>query len=81
MSAKTQPSGAGSPPESSFDQVVGELQEIVEQLEQSDLPLEQSLAAFERGVGLSRRGQEILDAAERRVELLLRDGTTAPLDE
>ena len=63
-----------------FDQVLKQLTGIVEQLESTELPLEESLNAFERGVGLSRRGQAILDAAEQRIEVLLRDGSTEPLD-
>ena len=42
------------------------------QLEAGSLGLEQSLAAFEEGVRLSRRGAEILDRAEARVEALTR---------
>jgi len=64
-----------------FDDVLEQLQQIVEQLEDAELPLEESLAAFERGVELSRRGQRILDEAERKVEVLLRDGSTEPLDD
>jgi exodeoxyribonuclease VII small subunit len=56
-----------------FDQVLAHLRSVVERLEGGNLSLEQSLAAFEEGVRLSRRGAEILDAAESRVELLLRD--------
>lgn len=66
--------------EPGFDALLSELQALVETLESADLPLERSLAAFERGVSLARRGQQILDAAERKVELLLRDGSTAPLE-
>ena len=63
-----------TPPESgSFDQVLGQLRAIVERLEGGNLSLEQSLAAFEEGVRLSRAGAKILDAAEQRVEILLRD--------
>ena len=60
--------------EASFDQVLGELAQIVESLEQSDLPLERSLEIFERGVVLSRSGQRMLDEAERRIEVLLNNG-------
>jgi exodeoxyribonuclease VII small subunit len=56
-----------------FDQVLGQLRQIVERLEGGNLTLEQSLAAFEEGVRLSRQGAQILDAAEQRVEVLLRD--------
>jgi exodeoxyribonuclease VII small subunit len=56
-----------------FDQVLVHLRGVVERLEGGNLSLEQALAAFEEGVRLSRRGAEILDSAESRVELLLRD--------
>jgi exodeoxyribonuclease VII small subunit len=57
----------------SFDQVLSELKAVVERLEGGSLSLEQSLAAFEDGVRLSRRAAQMLDAAEHRVEVLLRD--------
>ncbi len=56
-----------------FDQVIAQLRGIVERLEGGNLSLEQSLAAFEEGVRLSRQGAAILDAAEQRVEVLLKD--------
>lgn len=68
------------PPER-FEDVLTGLAQIVEKLEASDLPLEDSLRAFEDGVRLSRAGQEILDAAERRVEVLLANGSTVPLED
>lgn len=55
-----------------FDQVLERLRQVVSRLEQGSLSLEQALLAFEDGVRLSRRGGEILDQAEHRVELLLR---------
>jgi exodeoxyribonuclease VII small subunit len=55
-----------------FDQLLERLRAVVERLEKGDLTLEDSLAAFEEGVGLARRGAEILDGAERRVEILLK---------
>ena len=63
-----------------FDGILKKLQGIVERLEREDLALEESLKAFELGMDLSRRGQQILDAAERRVEVLLKDGATEPLE-
>lgn len=66
--------------DTSFDQILADLQQVVEQLEGSDLPLEQALQAFERGVALSRRGQQILDAAERKVDVLVRNGETEPFE-
>lgn len=55
-----------------FDVVLDRLRVVVEKLEAGSLSLEQSLAAFEEGVRLSRRGAEILDQAEKRVEILTR---------
>lgn len=55
-----------------FDEVLGRLRQVVARLEQGNLTLEQSLREFEDGVKLSRRGAEILDAAEKRVEVLVR---------
>jgi exodeoxyribonuclease VII small subunit len=70
--------------EEGFDQVLAGLKALVERLEGGNLTLEQSLAAFEEGVRLSRRGSEILDAAETRVEVLLRtadgEGRTTPFE-
>jgi exodeoxyribonuclease VII small subunit len=59
-----------------FDQVLAHLRGIVERLEAGNLSLEQSLAAFEEGVRLSRRGAQILDAAESRIEILTHDERT-----
>jgi exodeoxyribonuclease VII small subunit len=58
--------------EAGFDQVLERLHQVVEKLEAGSLTLEQSLAAFEEGVTLARRGAEILDKAEHRVEQLTR---------
>ncbi len=60
-----------------FDQVLAHLRGVVERLEGGNLSLEQALAAFEEGVRLSRRGAEILDSAESRVEMLLKDDSPA----
>lgn len=60
-----------SPP--SFDQLLLSLRQIVEKLESGALGLEEALKAFEEGVRLSRQGAALLDAAEHRVEILLRD--------
>jgi exodeoxyribonuclease VII small subunit len=59
------------PSDSSFEDAVRRLAEIVEHLESGELPLEQALALFEEGVRLARTSQARLDAAEKRVEELL----------
>jgi exodeoxyribonuclease VII small subunit len=48
---------------------------VPERLEGGELPLEESLKAFERGVALTRECQVALEAAQARVDILLkRDG-------
>jgi exodeoxyribonuclease VII small subunit len=68
MAERTKPAGDGE----GFDVVLERLRGVVEKLEAGSLSLEESLAAFEEGVRLSRRGSEILDQAEKRVEVLTR---------
>ncbi len=58
-------------PEPSFDEILSRLRAAVQRLESGELSLEQSLAVYEEGVGLARRGQALLDQAEKRVELLV----------
>jgi exodeoxyribonuclease VII small subunit len=55
-----------------FDRVLARLAAAVEKLEQGNLTLEESLRIFEEGVTLARRGHALLDAAEQRVEILVR---------
>jgi exodeoxyribonuclease VII small subunit len=68
----------------SFEESLKKLESIVEQLEKGDLPLEDSLKLFEEGVGLSAACKKELDAAEGKVQTLLkqRDGSpkTEPFD-
>src|SRR5882757_9920915 len=71
-------------PAERFDEILIRLRSLVERLEGGNLPLEDGLRFFEEGMDLCRRGAEILDNAEKRVELLLSaaGGTarTAPFD-
>ena len=55
-----------------FETAMRDLEELVERLEHGDLPLEESLAAFERGVMLTRVCQSALKDAEQKVEILLK---------
>lgn len=58
-------------PEESFEASTERLAEIVEALERGDLPLERALALFEEGVRLSRKAQQKIELAEKRIEELL----------
>jgi exodeoxyribonuclease VII small subunit len=67
-----------------FDALLVRLREVVAKLESGDLTLEQSLAAYEEGVALARRGQQLLATAEKRVEILVSASgkiETVPFDE
>ncbi len=67
---------ADRPLELPFEAALGRLEEVVDTLERGDLSLEASLVAFEEGVKLSRRCASQLDAAEQRIEILVRDRDT-----
>ena len=70
----------GAAKDASFEAQLKRLSEVVERLENGDLGLEESLALFEEGIRLARGAQERLDAAEKRVEELIRiDENGAPV--
>lgn len=64
----------------SFEDALAELEGLVEKMENGDLSLEESLAAFERGVRLTRRCQSALKAAELKVKVLTESGELEDLD-
>ncbi len=67
-----------------FEAALDRLEGLVDRLEDGDLPLEQALAIFEDGVALTRRCAEQLEHAERRIEVLTREGgrlVERPLDD
>jgi exodeoxyribonuclease VII small subunit len=60
-----------------FEESLKQLETIVDKLEKGDLPLEESLRLFEEGMKLSAGCKQELDAAEGKVQLLIkqRDGS------
>jgi exodeoxyribonuclease VII small subunit len=56
----------------SFEESLKKLEAIVNQLEKGDLPLDKSLKLFEEGVGLSAACKKELDAAEGKVQMLVK---------
>ena len=58
------------PDDASYEDLAAWLQEVVEVLERGDLPLDATLAAYERGVDLVRRCNDLLERAELRVSEL-----------
>ena len=63
-----------------FEENVKQLETIVAQLERGDLPLEDSIKLFEQGMHVSAACKEQLEAAEGKVQILMkqRDGLLAP---
>jgi exodeoxyribonuclease VII small subunit len=55
-----------------FEEALSKLEGIVEKLESGELSLEESLSAFEEGIRLSRLCSKQLDAAEKKIEILLK---------
>lgn len=60
-----------------FEDSLKKLETIVTKLEEGELPLEDSLKLFEEGVSLSAICKQELDAAEGKVQMLVkqRDGS------
>lgn len=56
-----------------FENAMNKLEQIVKELESSDLPLEKAIKKFEEGVQLSKFCSDKLDETEKRVSILLRD--------
>jgi exodeoxyribonuclease VII small subunit len=57
-----------------FEAGLQQLEAIVKEMEGGDLPLERALELFEKGIKLSEQCRKQLEAAETRVEMLLRRG-------
>jgi exodeoxyribonuclease VII small subunit len=85
--AKSVKSKASSEPsEVNFEQALQELEQIVHQLEDGQLPLDEALGHYEKGVHLLKKCYQLLEHAERRIELLrgvdaAGRAVTEPLDE
>ena len=76
--AQRAPSGGAEPQtpagelggEVTFEQALGQLQEVVQRLNQPELSLDEALKIYERGVRLARHGRALLSQAERQFESL-----------
>lgn len=58
----------------SFETAIKQLEEIVKSLENGDIPLDDALKLFEKGVALTKVCTEKLNAAEKQIKLLVKDG-------
>ncbi len=55
-----------------FEEHLKSLEGIIDQLEKGDLPLEEAIKLFEDGVNLSNACKQELEAAEGKVQVLLK---------
>ncbi|MBB1269857.1 exodeoxyribonuclease VII small subunit [Shewanella sp. SR44-3] len=67
---------AKKPENLSFEASLGELEQIVTQLEQGDVSLDDALKQFERGINLVRQSQAKLEQAQQKVSILLNESDT-----
>jgi len=56
-----------------FEEALARLEAIVAELERGELPLEDSMRIFEEGIKLSKVCLKMLEEAERKVEILVKD--------
>ncbi len=56
-----------------FEQALGKLETLVNDMEQGEMTLEESLKAFETGIALTRECQSRLTEAEQKVQLLVEE--------
>jgi exodeoxyribonuclease VII small subunit len=81
MTARTRspkpPQADGAEAMPSFEESLKRLETVVDQLEKGELTLEESLKLFEEGVNLTANCKKELDAAEGKVQMLVkqRDGS------
>ncbi len=56
-----------------FEEAIKELEVIASELENGDLSLDESVAKFEQGMKLSKKCSDLLEDAEKRITILLKD--------
>ena len=59
--------------EMNFETALQQLETIVDQLERGDVPLDKSIEIYERGEALRNRCDELLKAAEAKIEKITVD--------
>lgn len=58
-----------------FEENIEQLEKIVNELEKGDLNLDDSIKKFEEGMNLSKRCNEMLEQAEKKITILInKDG-------
>ncbi|KMK76998.1 exodeoxyribonuclease VII small subunit [Alkalihalobacillus pseudalcaliphilus] len=55
----------------SFEEAMGELEQIVEKLEQGDVALDDAIAMFQQGMELSKQCHDKLEEVEKKMDRIL----------
>lgn len=58
-----------------FEEAIKELEEVVASLDSGENGLDESIALFEKGIKLSKECQKMLDNAEKKVRMIMSDGS------
>lgn len=56
----------------SFEENIEQLEKVVQELESGNLNLEDSIKKFEEGINLSKKCNEILEEAEKKITVLVK---------
>jgi exodeoxyribonuclease VII small subunit len=57
-----------------FEEIMKKLELIANELEKGNLNLDESVKKFEEGIKLSKMCNDILEKAEKKITMLIRDG-------
>lgn len=60
--------------EMNFEEAIKKLEEIATELEKNDLDLDTSVTKFEEGMKLSKQCSKMLEEAEKKISVLIKDG-------
>lgn len=56
-----------NPEKLSFEQALGQLEELIDQIESGEIGLEESLQRYEQGAALIKRCKSVLDGAQQKI--------------
>lgn len=57
----------------SFEEMMQDLEQIAKDLESGDLSLDESVKKFEKGMEISRECSKILESAEKKISILVKN--------
>lgn len=57
-----------------FEDAMKQLEEIANELEKGNLSLDESVSKFEEGIKLSKKCNDFLDSAEKKITMLINNG-------